>query len=98
MTRHQVLELLITREIPRDLGSIEASLRAITSRIDAADDEAEYDEVHHRLDELLDARERARVTAASRGLRLIRADAAGQAACRADQVATGVMPTRPSAA
>jgi hypothetical protein len=59
MTRHQVLELLITRDIPRDLGSIEATIRAINSRVDAAEGDAEYDEVHHRLDELLTARERA---------------------------------------
>ena len=63
MTRHQVLELLITRHIPRDLGSIEATIRAINSRVDAADDDEEYDAVHHRLDELLTARERALETA-----------------------------------
>jgi hypothetical protein len=62
MTRHQVLTLLITRRIPQDLGSIEASLRAITSRVDAAHDD-EYADVHHRLDELLTARERAMQTA-----------------------------------
>lgn len=61
MTRHQALELLITRRIPEEVATIEASLRAIAARIDAATDDAEYDEVHHRLDELLDARERARV-------------------------------------
>jgi len=61
MTRHQALELLITRRIPEEVACIEASLRAITSRIDAAIGQAEYDEAHHRLDELLDARERARV-------------------------------------
>jgi hypothetical protein len=59
MTRHQVLELLIRRDIPRDLASIEATIRAINSRVDAADGTAEYDEIHHRLDELLTARERA---------------------------------------
>jgi hypothetical protein len=67
MTRHQVLALLITRRIPEDLGAIEASLRAIASRIDAAADDAEYDEVHQRLDELLSARERARAAVGSRG-------------------------------
>ena len=61
MTRHQALELLITRRIPEEVATIEASLRAIAARIDAAADGAEYDEVHHRLDELLDASERARV-------------------------------------
>lgn len=59
MTRHQVLALLITRRVPEDLGAIEASLRAIASRVDAAQGDAEYDDVHHRLDELLTARERA---------------------------------------
>jgi hypothetical protein len=59
MTRHQVLELLITRDIPRDLGSIEATIRAINSRVDAAEGAVEYDELHHRLDDLLTARERA---------------------------------------
>lgn len=63
MTRHQVLALLITRHIPEDLGSIDASLRAIASRIDAAHDDDEYAEVHHRLDDLLTARERAQATA-----------------------------------
>ena len=62
MTRHQALELLITRRIPQEVGCIEASLRAIAARIDAAADDAEYDEVHHRLDELLTARELARVS------------------------------------
>ena len=61
MTRHQALELLITRRIPEEVGCIEASLRAITSRIDAAADQAEYDEIHQRLDELLTAHERASV-------------------------------------
>jgi hypothetical protein len=59
MNRHQILELLITRRIPEDVGSIEATLRAIASRIDAAEGEQEYDDVHQRLDELLTARERA---------------------------------------
>jgi hypothetical protein len=60
MTRHQALELLITRRIPQEVASIEATLRAIAARIDAATDE-EYDEVHRRIDELLTAREQARV-------------------------------------
>ena len=76
MTRHQALELLITRRIPGDVASIEATLRAVAGRIDAAADDEEYDRVHQRLDELLTARERARAeavhgeAAASRGLRL----------------------------
>ena len=53
MTRHQALELLITRRIPGEVAAIEATLRAIAGRIDAAADDEEYDEVHHRLDELL---------------------------------------------
>jgi hypothetical protein len=60
MTRHQALALLLTRRIPDDVGSIEATLRAITSRLDAAVGDEEYAEAHHRLDELLTARERAR--------------------------------------
>jgi hypothetical protein len=59
MTRHQALELLLTRRIPGDVPSIEATLRAITSRLDAVDDTAEYDQVHQRLDELLTARDAA---------------------------------------
>lgn len=59
MTRHQALELLLSRRIPEDVPSIEATLRAITSRLDAVDGTAEYDEAHHRLDELLTARDRA---------------------------------------
>jgi len=59
MTRHQALELLITRRIPGDVAAIEATLRAIAARIDAASGPEEYDTVHHRLDELLTARERA---------------------------------------
>jgi hypothetical protein len=58
MTRHQALALLLTRRIPDDVGSIEATLRAITSRLDAAVGDEEYAEAHHRLDELLTARER----------------------------------------
>jgi len=64
MTRHQVLELLITRRIPADVASIEATIRAIAGRIDAAQGDEEYDQVHQRLDELLTARDRARAAAA----------------------------------
>ncbi len=66
MTRHQALELLITRRIPDDVAAIEATLRAIAARIDAANGVEEYDHVHHRLDELLTARERAGARAGSR--------------------------------
>jgi hypothetical protein len=59
MTRHQALELLLTRRIPEDVGSIEATLRAITARLDAVGGTAEYDQVHQRLDDLLTARDRA---------------------------------------
>jgi hypothetical protein len=59
MTRHQALELLLTRRIPEDLASIDATLRAITSRLDAAVGDEEYAQAHHRIDELLTARERA---------------------------------------
>jgi hypothetical protein len=59
MTRHQALSLLLTRRIPDDLGSIEATLRAITARLDAVAGDEEYEQAHHRLDELLTARERA---------------------------------------
>jgi hypothetical protein len=59
MTRHQALELLLTRRIPEDVGSIEATLRAITARLDAVAGTAEYDQVHQRLDDLLTARDRA---------------------------------------
>jgi hypothetical protein len=58
MTRHQALELLLTRRIPDDVASIEATLRAITSRLDAVIGTDEYDQVHHRIDELLTARDR----------------------------------------
>jgi hypothetical protein len=58
MTRHQALELLLTRRIPDDVASIEATLRAITSRLDAVIGTDEYNEVHHRIDELLTARDR----------------------------------------
>jgi hypothetical protein len=60
MTRHQALSLLLTRRIPADVGSIEATLRAITSRLDAVTGDEEYDAAHTRLDELLTAREEAR--------------------------------------
>ena len=59
MTRHQALELLLTRRIPEDVPSIEATLRAITSRLDAVGGTVEYDQVHARLDDLLTARDRA---------------------------------------
>lgn len=59
MTRHQALQLLITRRIPEDLGAIEATLRAIASRMDVIEDEPEYEQVHRRLDTLLAAREQA---------------------------------------
>lgn len=59
MTRHQALTLLLTRRIPEDVASIEATLRAITSRLDAAVGDEEYAKAHHRLDELLTAREAA---------------------------------------
>jgi hypothetical protein len=59
MTRHQALQLLITRRIPEDLAAIEATLRAIASRMDVIEDEPEYDQVHRRLDDLLAAREKA---------------------------------------
>jgi hypothetical protein len=57
MTRHQALQLLITRRIPEDLAAIEATLRAIASRMDVIEDEQEYEQVHRRLDDLLAARE-----------------------------------------
>jgi hypothetical protein len=63
MTRHQALELLISRRIPDDVAAIEATLRAITARIDAAEGPQEYYDVHRRLDELLTALERARAEA-----------------------------------
>jgi hypothetical protein len=66
MTRHQALELLITRRIPDDVAAIEATLRAIASRIDAAEGPEQYAEVHQRLDELLAARQRVRAAAPSR--------------------------------
>lgn len=71
MNRHQVLELLITRRIPRDLGAIEASLRAIASRVDATHGDHEYDEVHRRLDDLLTARDRVLATADRRSKILV---------------------------
>lgn len=57
MTRHQALELLLSRRIPEDVPSIEATLRAITSRLDAAVGTEEYDQAHRRIDELLTARD-----------------------------------------
>jgi hypothetical protein len=63
MTRHQALHLLVTRRIPEDVAAIEATLRAIASRVDAIQDEPEYDLVHHRIDELLVARDAALVRA-----------------------------------
>jgi hypothetical protein len=59
MTRHQALELLLSRRIPEDVASIEATLRAIASRLDAAADSDEYAQAHVRIDELLTARDRA---------------------------------------
>jgi hypothetical protein len=58
MTRHRALELLITRRIPDDVAAIEATLRAITSRLDVVETPSEYELVHRRLDELLTARDR----------------------------------------
>jgi hypothetical protein len=59
MTRHQALELLLTRRIPEDVPSIEATLRAITSRLVAVEGMDEYDHLHQRIDDLLTARDRA---------------------------------------
>lgn len=60
MTRLDSLRLLLIAEIPRDLPTIEASLTEMTRRIDELDPEHPmYAAVHHRLDELLAARERA---------------------------------------
>jgi hypothetical protein len=59
VTRHQALTLLLTRRIPEDVASIEATLRAITARLDAAVGDEEYAKAHQRLDELLTAREAA---------------------------------------
>jgi hypothetical protein len=63
MTRHQALELLMARRIPDDVPSIEATLRAITARMDAVTGSDEYNDVHHRIDELLTAREHVRTEA-----------------------------------
>ena len=49
MTRHQALELLLTRRIPEDVPSIEATLRAITSRLDVASGTEEYEQAHERI-------------------------------------------------
>ena len=59
MNRHQTLERLLTADTPSEVAAIEASLRAIASRLDAVDNEAEYGDVHRRLDELLTARDEA---------------------------------------
>lgn len=59
MNRHQTLERLLTADTPSEVAAIEASLRAIASRLDAVAGEAEYDDVHRRLDELLTARDEA---------------------------------------
>ena len=50
--------VLLTRRIPEDIASIEATLRAITSRLDVVDGVEQYDEVHQRIDQLLTARDR----------------------------------------
>lgn len=63
MTRHQALQLLITRRIPEDVAAIEATLRAIAARMDVVEDDPEYDLVHRRIDELLVARDEALVRA-----------------------------------
>jgi hypothetical protein len=63
MTRHQALELLLARRIPEDVPSIEATLRAITARMDAVMGSEEYNDVHHRIDELLTARDHVRTEA-----------------------------------
>ncbi|MFZ2012824.1 MAG: hypothetical protein WAV00_03295 [Nocardioides sp.] len=59
MNRHQTLERLLAADTPSEVAAIEASLRAIASRLDAVDTDAEYDDVHRRLDELLTARDAA---------------------------------------
>ncbi len=64
MTRHQTLERLLAAQTPTNVAAIEAALRAIASRIDVVAGTSEYDDVHHRIDELLTARERAREVAA----------------------------------
>lgn len=63
MTRHQTLERLLEADTPHEVAAIEASLRAINSRIDAVVGDEEYDDVHRRLDELLTAREEALIAA-----------------------------------
>jgi hypothetical protein len=62
MTRHQALTLLLSRRIPEDVASIEATLRAITARLDAAIGDEEYTQAHQRIDELLTARDEASVS------------------------------------
>jgi hypothetical protein len=59
MTRHQALQLLLARRLPDDVASIEATLRAITARLDAVTGTEEYTAAHQRLDDLLTARDRA---------------------------------------
>jgi hypothetical protein len=59
MNRHQTLERLLAADTPREVAAIEASLRAIASRMDVVHGEQEYDQVHRRLDELLTARDEA---------------------------------------
>lgn len=59
MNRHQTLERLLAAATPSDVGAIEASLCAIASRLDVVHTDAEYDDVHRRLDELLTARDAA---------------------------------------
>jgi hypothetical protein len=59
MNRHQTLERLLAADTPCEVAAIEASLRAIASRLDVVHGDTEYDDVHRRLDELLTARDRA---------------------------------------
>lgn len=66
MTRHQALQLLLARRIPEDVASIEATLRAITARLDSVIGEAEYADAHRRIDELLTARDRGRLRDSTR--------------------------------
>lgn len=60
MTRFDTLRLLLAAEIPTDLETIEASLSAMSARIDTvAQDHELYAAAHRRLDELLAARDHA---------------------------------------
>jgi hypothetical protein len=59
MNRHQTLERLLAADMPHEVAAIEASLRAIASRMDAVVSDSEYEQVHRRLDELLTARDEA---------------------------------------